>query len=203
MSAHGHVPTKPSFKKCGAANGLRVGHANVYHVNNKIHDVCMLLTKPQTIHVLGLTETRLQSHITDEALTIPSYSLLRKDAASIGQTGMGIFIHDSILASVKRRHDLEFDNVENMWIEYRCSVTGPATLIGFVYRNPASTLSWYDDFIHMMDNVQKCNADIIMLGDFNIDLLRHIPDSWESVMSLFGLHQLVSQPSRITPTSST
>ena len=120
-----------------------------------------------------------------------------------GQTGMGLFIHDSVLASVKRRHDLESENVESMWIEYRFSVTGPATLIGFVYRNPASPLSWYDDFVLMMDNVQKCNTDFILLGDFNIDLLKRIPDSWESIMSLFGLHQIISQPTRTTPTSST
>ena len=201
MSVHQQAQTV--YKKHHATNGLRIGHTNVYHVSNKIHDVCMLLTEPECIHILGLSETRLDSNIQDEALRIPSYSFIRKDATRFGQTGMGIYVHDSVLASVKRRKDLENDNVECLWIEYRCSLTGPMSLIGFVYRNPASHYSWYDDFVHMMDGVQQLKTDIVLFGDFNIDLLKQTPVSWDLTTSLFNLHQMVSKPTRITPTSST
>ena len=76
-------------------------------------------------------------------------------------------------------------------------------LIGFVYRNPASGYSWYDDFVHMMDGIKKLKNDVILLGDFNIDTLKQTPASWELTLSLFNLQQMVSRPTRITPTSST
>ena len=40
------------------------------------------------------------------------------------------------------------------------------------------------------------------MGDFNIDLLKKHP-AWESTFTLFGLHQLINKPTRVTPTSST
>ena len=46
--------------------GLRIGHVNVYHLYNKLQDVCMLLTKSPYIHLLGLSETRLNSSVGDE-----------------------------------------------------------------------------------------------------------------------------------------
>ena len=201
MSTKQHIPTNTNHQH--KANGLRIGHANVYHVHNKVHDVCMLLKNPECVHILGLAETRLATHIRDEALAIPSYTFLRKDGTRFGQTGMGIYVHDSVLASVKRRDDLESENVECMWLEYRHSSTSPMILIGFVYRNPASGYSWYDDFVHMMDGIQKLKTNVILLGDFNIDILKQTPVSWELTLSLFNLHQMVSRPTRITPSSST
>ena len=55
----------------------------------------------------------------------------------------------------------------------------------------------------MMDNIQKLKTNVILLGDFNIDFLKQTPASWELTLSLFNLHQMVSRPTRITPTSST
>ena len=43
--------------------GLRIGHVNVYHLYDKVQDVCMLLTKSPYIHLLGLSETRLNSGV--------------------------------------------------------------------------------------------------------------------------------------------
>ena len=43
-------------------------------------------------------------------------------------------------------------------------------------------------FINMMDKVTESNANILLLGDFNIDLLKQPPAS-NSIASLFGLKQ--------------
>jgi hypothetical protein len=40
------------------------------------------------------------------------------------------------------------------------------------------------------------------MGDFNLDLQKPQP-SWESTFSIYGLNQLVNEPTRVTPTSST
>ena len=56
----------------------------------------------------------------------------------------------------------------------------------------------------MIDNLRaaKSHADILLLGDFNIDLLKP-HSSWDSTITLLGLTQLIESPTRITPTSAT
>ena len=98
-------------------DGLRIGHANVYHLYNKVHDVCMLLNDSPFIHLLGLRETRLSARFSDESLSIPHYTIIRRDAADRGHIGMALYyIHQSIKTFTKRRNDLESEKVECIWV---------------------------------------------------------------------------------------
>ena len=71
-----------------------------------------------------------------------------------------------------------------------------------MYRNPAATCAWFNDLVDMMDKVNECNPNIVLLGDFNIDLFKSQP-AWESTISVFGLHQLIRHATRITQKSAT
>ena len=88
-----------------------------------------------------------------------------------------------------------------MWVEVKLSASS-AILVGYVYRNPAVTYAWYDDFVEMMDEVNESNSNIVLFGDSNVDLLKSQP-AWESATSLFGLHQLIRRATRITQTNAT
>ena len=182
-------------------NGLRIGHANVFHLYNKMHDICLLLNESPPIHILGLSETRLDARFLDKDLSIPSYSFIRRDSQGQGETGLGVYIHDSISTFTSRRKDLEPGNVECMWLQVKHSKAAPL-LVGYLYRNPASTFLWYDNFVQMMDKVCENNPNVILLGDFNIDMFKQQP-AWNSTVTLFGLQQLITNATRITQTSST
>ena len=62
----------------------------------------------------------------------------------------------------------------------------------------------FDDFVQLIDNIHtvKLHADILVLGDFNTDLLKP-HSSWDSTITLLGLTQLVKSTTRITQTSAT
>jgi Reverse transcriptase (RNA-dependent DNA polymerase) len=184
-------------------NAINIGHCNVYHLGNKLHDVCRLLSGPPCLHILGLSETRLDIQ-PDSAHAIANYTFFRRDSSRVGHTGLGLYIHNDIIHFTQRRYDLESDEVESLWIELKRQPQEPPTLIAIIYRNPVSSLEWYDSFVQMMDAVTEKHpkSNILMLGDFNIDLLKP-HTAWESTCTLFGLKQLVSSPTRITPTSST
>ena len=186
-----------------ASHGLHVGHTNVFHLCNKLHDVCRLLNGSPQLHLLGLTETRLGLH-NDSQVSIPNYLFLGKNATQMGETGVGLYVHNDVKSFVTRRADLESDGVECMWVQYKRCEKDKCSLICTVYRNPSALYSWYDDFVRMMDLVTNRHpkADIILLGDFNIDLQKS-HTAWESTYSLFGLKQLITQPTRVTPSSST
>ena len=65
-----------------------------------------------------------------------------------------------------------------------------------------SFAEWKEEFINLMDRVNDENKNILILGDFNIDL-KHKQIQWISVTSLFNLKQLVNQPTRVTDKTST
>ena len=75
---------------------LRVGHLNVYHIQNKIYDLNVFFKTHQRFHLFGLSETGLKSHIPSEGLSLPHYSLIRKDAA-----GLAVYIYIYILQPAK------------------------------------------------------------------------------------------------------
>ena len=111
-----------------------------------------------------------------------------------------MYVHQSVQAITHRRKDLENDKIECVWLELKPHTHEPSLFVFYLYRNPAVTFEWYDSFVLMLDDVYKAKnrADVLILGDFNIDMLK--PHScWDSTLALFGLAQLITSPTRTTP----
>ena len=70
-----------------------------------------------------------------------------------------------------------------------------------VIRHQVST-GMTDDFPTNLDTVCQRNSNILLTGDFNIDMLKPHP-AWDATLSLFGLVQMVNSPTRVTASSST
>ena len=110
---------------------LRVGHLNVYHLYNKVPDVCNLYSLSLMCHLtsediknhfimcnflqsqssceyqlFGITESRLDFRITDHSISIPNY-YIRRDPQLPGQTGIAVYVHQSVQAITHRRKDIE------------------------------------------------------------------------------------------------
>ena len=75
-------------------------------------------------------------------------------------------------------------------------------LVGFIYRNPAFPTTWFDDFVQMIDKANDHKSNILLIGDFNVDLCKLQP-AWDITTSVFGFHQLVRSATRITSTTAT
>ena len=108
-------------------------------------------------------------------------------------------MHSSINKIVRRRPHSESEAVESVWLEIQTRKS--SILVGYIYGNQAATFDWYDQFVTMMDRVQDCKLNVVMLGDFNIDMQKGNP-AWDSTITLFGLDQMITSPTRITPHSS-
>ena len=99
------------------------------------------------------------------------------------------------------RTDLESEGVECVWLEIN-DLKSPSLLVGYIYRNPASPTTWFNDFILMIDKANNHKSNILFIGNFNIDLCKPQP-TWDITTSLFGFHQLVRSAARITSTTAT
>ena len=206
------------------STGLIVGHLNVYHLPNKVADVSVLINQ-QSPHIFGLSETRIAAEkiddydvISDDFLSIHDYSIFRRDHAQHGHNGLAVYVHHSIVKYTKRRTDLEIGLTECLWLEVKVDKSNPLLVCTF-YRNPSkksfeclkcgnickkqiSFANWKEEFISLMDKVNDENKNVLILGDFNIDL-KQKQIQWITVTSLFNLKQLISKPTRVTDKTST
>ena len=113
---------------------LRVGHRNVYHLYNKVPVLCVFLSQSTpNYNIFGITESQLDSRISDQDINIPNYCISRKDSIATGQTGIAVFIHSSIADITHRRQDHESDLVECIWLELKPSTNAPNIFIFIFY----------------------------------------------------------------------
>ena len=71
-----------------------------------------------------------------------------------------------------------------------------------LYRPPSAQSEWINLFEEKLSIAQSTVLEIILMGDFNIDCTC-LKRKWQNLVQLFDLSQLVSEPTRITETTST
>ena len=153
------------------------------------------------IHVLGLAETWLKPNVSDGEVLIPHYTIYRKDRFGQHGGGVAMYCHDSL--HVRRRHDLEADHLEVMWLELG---SGHQTLLlGCLYRPPNKPVAYWDQLESNIEMAwtQQC-ANMVMLGDFNVDFTPPLSNSarpLQHILERFSLENYVRSPTRVTATS--
>ena len=100
-----------------------------------------------------------------------------------------------------RMHDLETHGVESIWLKVSIKNSKPFLII-FVYRNPAECIEWRERYNSLMDDVIIMNHEVILFGDFNIQLLKPKP-KWIQTYTMHGLEQLIDRPTSITDQTET
>jgi len=133
---------------------------------------------------LPFSETWLNDRTSNDSLSIVGYhSIIRKDR--IGARGGGVaYVDDSL--TVKRRNDLEFNDIEMLWVEIKLPKLN--LLCGVCYRPPGNcidnTAHFLDCLQNSIDKIKQRPQDLIVLmGDFNA----HYDPNNPSSSSVFGL----------------
>ena len=65
-------------------------------------------------------------------------------------------------------------------------------------RVDSNTMSWYQHFDKELTNAFAKNDYVLITGDINIDYLKPLPSNWETILSTYGLDQLVHDPTPVT-----
>ena len=175
---------------------------------NHIDELRVLLaTSP--IDVLAINETWLNSTISDNDVYIPGYEIIRRDRAfrsADGKTYRGVCFYVRSSVNFIQRKDMSIDDLENLCIQIQKPNSKPF-LVATWYRPPNSNVDKFNYFETFIDMLDAENVEYYLLGDLNCDL--GTPDldsnsrSLIGITELYGSHQLISEPTRITETSST
>ena len=148
------------LKNVASLRGLKCVHQNIRNLLNKLDEIRYIInTLKSGIHLISFTETWLNSSVLDEEVSIPGYTVFRKDR---GSKGGGVIVYARDDLSVVRRSDLERPDVEGLWLE----ITLPKSrsfLFGTFYRPRAHQSS------DTIESLSVENKEVLVLGDFNRD----------------------------------
>ncbi len=194
LEANGRI-----FDGCDGA--LIIGHLNVRSLipkRDEMHDILVTCKEDNSRVVLGLSETWLDSSISDSEVAIPGYKLFRSDR---NRRGGGVMVYVPEGVKAVRRPDLEDGSIEAVWLELETSLGH--LLFCSVYRPPNARTAWMEDLSHMLERAFQEAKEVVIGGDFNCNILN--PDSTcnklAETMSEFNVTQMVSCPTRVTQSS--
>lgn len=182
-------------------NGISLATLNTRSLYPKMHEVRhMMLTT--NIDILVITETWLDDTINRE-VEVEGYTIARNDRNRHGG-GVLIYIKDGL--EYQERQDLQHPDVEAVWIETPKLLHASPTLIGGYYRAPNKDADYYNNTVNMLSKAMAEDKEVLILGDFNWDYKfdeTYATNPARYLEDLMEAKQLVENPTRISPTSST
>ena len=180
--------------------GIKIAHLNIRSLRNKVIDLQQLLIN-NPYDILCLSETWLDEDITDNMITIPGYKFERRDRGQLGG-GVGCYIKEKY--TYIRRFDLEPNELELMWLEIKKS-NASSLFVAVTYRKPNEHNLYFEHLENTIENVLSFSNNVILLGDFNCNMLTEngLSKKVKELCISMQMQQLVKQPTRINPHSST
>ena len=189
-----------------AKNNLNFFHLNISSLPCHFLELHTLLaTSEIEPDIIGITESRLKSnknHLTNITLANYNIEYCPTDGANGGAL---LYIKEDII--YKKRNDLKIIKskmLESIFI----GIINPSIknlIVGCIYRHPCMELIKYnnDFFTYICETLlREKSKDIVLMGDFNVDLLKYEDDANTAVFRdkiyLTSLIPQITSPTRIT-----
>lgn len=179
---------------------------NVLYLNSEsliahVDEIRQLVIELKPI-VLCLSETRITEDILDCEIDIENYNIYRCNSLSRYTGGVIIYVVNTLNSSPTENVIFE----SNYWyLQIKIKIFQETVFIGCIYHSPnASHVQFCDFFENLVERLDFSQL-YIFIGDFNIrwDI---IDDTYSkrlhNISRHFGLKQFISQPTRITDTTS-
>ena len=215
VSHHGSVrSTSDTVLK--SYSTLTVSHININSItsDNKTDELCQFIAD-NDVKILGLTETKLDSSVDPSLYNIRGFHTPLTKHRSRHGGGVALYIHSSLPA--QQMHHIEVGNEEWIWAMIK---TKQFTLIVCcLYLPPNQTSNKLHNFINNLTEAihqshRYLPTAILILGDFNagnVYLSEQLQNSCSGSTSfdyllkdttdILGMHQLISEPTRISTNS--
>ncbi len=175
--------------------GLSIMHLNIQSITSKLD---ILEIESQPYDVLVFTETWLSQTTPNEDILIPNFNPpFRCDRQNRIGGGVAIYVRDSLFA--KQRNDLSINGLESLWIELH--IDHRKLLLGGIYRPPNSNNTEWNLLEESIDRAFNQPADnILVTGDFNIDILNGTPNKINRLITSYSAEQLITTATHFTDT---
>ena len=180
-------------------NHLSTVHYNVQSMANKVD---ILMSEFSYFDIISFSETWLNEKCSNQNILFPTFHHPeRKDRLHDRYGGVILYVKETL--SYIRRHDLELNRLECIWIQVKLE-NKRNILYGVFYRPPSSD-SVYNSLIENSIGlaIDSNIPDVIIMGDFNYNVMN--PTYFrkvESICNQFSLTQCIEDPTHFTENSS-
>ena len=185
------------------------GPSNLINQNLRIvhNNVCSLLLKLDVVSaelsdfdIIARSETHLDNSITDDDISLPGFHIpIRNDRNRFGG-GVALYISKSLHFSVRR--DLDSRYMEILWSEVIAN-NNNKLLIGVIYRPPNSKAEYWDNFLYNLQQALDLNIPILLLGDFNVNMLSNQSRQFKLLLQRLNLTNLINNATNFTTNTGT
>ena len=197
------VTNKSYFGVIDNKKGIKLASLNVRSLLDKLDQLRIILAS-RPLDILAINETFLDSNILTSQLNIDGYIFERYDRGSRHGGGVGFYIRDNLQYALYKQDVISQHNIEALFIKLK-RPHRDAVLVGTIYRPPSAKTEYYDNIVNVLDHIID-EHDCIVMGDLNYNYVLDESLSTNPIhylSQLYGLTQLVSEPTRITTSSST
>ena len=184
---------------------LLIGHINARSLcdENKFDEISMYITE-KNFDLFAISESWLNDNSFVDFLGIPGFHpIFRKDRQQTRGGGVALFASDSLF--IKRRSDLEFTDLEVLWVEIKLHEFN--LFLGVCYRPPQNTHEntvLFLEYLQLtLEQIQQVpNHLIVLIGDFNAHVDTPFGICFSQWLDCNNLFQIINEPTRITHSSS-
>ena len=174
--------------------GLHFLHINARSLFHKVSEINKI-SKRTNAAVIAVSETWLDDSYPDDSVKIEGYNLIRRDR--LGHAGgVSAYIRGDL--AYNTRTDLNNVETEDLWFEILLPKSKPL-YIGVFYRTNEN-IKFLESFKSTLSKLRP-ECDLIVLGDFNICLLKNkskLSREYKQLLTSFGCKQIIDKPTRIT-----
>ncbi len=150
------------------------------------------------IHLLALTETKLDNLIFDGSLAIDGYQFLKRNRNGHGG-GIVLYFKDCLVCKV--RNDLCSPYIEDLWVEI-CRPKARKMLLGIFYCPPSANKDYMTHVCDSWDRATDENYETYILGDFNKNWFNQEDSALLRLYTdICGLTQTVTEATRTVNTA--
>ena len=189
------------------SDDLSIFHCNIRSFKSNGDDLCIFLSNlNHKFQIICLNETFIKD--TDlEFQQFDDYKIFHSTRVGRKGGGTALLIKKSFDCEIIPENSVNLPFIESIFVKIRLPNSNPI-IIGSIYRPPGSS---FPDFLNFMEQTLSSttigNYDKILLGDYNLDLLKINEDNQSSnfynSMNALSLIPTIMNPTRETNSSST
>ena len=175
-------------------------HLNINSIQNKIEEFSQLV-KELWMHIVFISETKIDSSYPNEQLNIEGYTIYRNDRK---KGGGGIMVYVANVVQCKRlKLDKKYSTIESIALEIKIA-NRSMTVLG-IYRPPRNLNSSYaikleNELSSICNWAAFQNKIVIVLGDLNLDRMKPSTKEGKVLLDIEEEQEfecLINQPTRI------
>lgn len=187
---------------------LSLFHFNARSLNRHANDVIdYLATLDHHFNIYGFTETWFKCNENANLVDLEGYTAINCNREGRTGGGASLFVDNNIEFTIRDDLTIKCDNCDSVFIEIN-SPQARKSIIGVIYRPETVILdSFFSDVARVFDIINKEHKMSYVMGDYNIDLLKHGSNNkiseFVNLIYSNNFFPCIDRPTRVTEKSAT